>query len=108
MVLLKTFVEAFYAFCSVFLVSELGERLTIAYDEIPQVIEQFDCYLFPIEVQRRLPVLMLNAQQSVTLQCFGSTSTNREAFKKVLIRSKEEKKKNSRKNYNCPSVRFRW
>lgn len=74
----------FYAFCSVLVVCELGERFTIAYDGIDCEIEKFDWYSFPIEVQRLLPVLMLNAQQPVTIECFASTSTNREAFKKVI------------------------
>lgn len=68
----------------VFICCELGERLTMAYAKLEFQIEQFDWYAFPIEAQRLLPILMLNAQQPIALQCFGCISTNREAFKKVL------------------------
>lgn len=78
-----TIIETIYAFCSVFVICDLGERLTIAYDEFEYEIEEFDWYRFPIEIQRQLPIIMINAQQPVEIQCFASTSTNRRAFKKV-------------------------
>lgn len=84
MVLLETAVEVFYAFGTIFLLCELGERLTIAYDELECEIEQYEWYLFPIEIQRLLPLVVINAQQLVAMQCFGRISSNRDAFKKVL------------------------
>lgn len=80
---METIVEALYAFCIVFVTCERGEQLTIAYDEIDCVIEQFDWNSFSIEIQRLLPILLIGAQQPVTLRCFGSILANREAFKQV-------------------------
>lgn len=82
-VLLETIVEALYSVCISFVTCELGERFTIAYGEMDCEFKQFKWYLFPIEVQRLLPILVQNAQQPVTLRCFGSIAANREAFKKV-------------------------
>lgn len=90
MVLLMTILQAFYALCIVFIACELCERLTIAYAELEYKIEQFEWYAFPIKAQRLLPILMLNAQQPITLQCFGGISTNREAFKKVHLCSSKK------------------
>lgn len=80
---MELIIQTFYAFCVLFLTCEFGERLTIVFDELEYEIEQFDWYLFPNEIQRILLTLMVFGQQEVSLQCFGSTSTNREAFKKV-------------------------
>lgn len=82
-ILLETINEAFYAICIIFIICEFGERLTIAYDEMNCQIEQFDWYLFPIEIKRLLPILMIDAQQRVELQCFGTLSASRESLKKV-------------------------
>lgn len=75
--------EVFYSFCVVFVTCELGERLISEYEEIEYVICQFDWYLLPAEVQKVLPTIVINAQKTVTIECFGSTNTNRESFQKV-------------------------
>lgn len=80
---METIIAEFYSFCFVFITCELGEQLTIAFDELEFVMEQLDWYLFPIEIQRLLPIILISAQQSVTIQCFGSFATNRDTFKKV-------------------------
>lgn len=88
-------IEVIYALSIICIVCELGERMTIAYDEMDCVIQQFSWYLFPIQIQRQLPIVMINAQQSVTLQCFGSIFANRESFKQVYhIGKLEMQKKN--------------
>lgn len=81
--ILMTIFEAFYAVCIVFVTCERGEQFTITYGELENVIKEFDWYLFSIEIQRLLPIILLGAQQPIELQCFGSLSTSRESFKKV-------------------------
>lgn len=71
-----------------FVICELGERLIIAYDEMGCEIERFNWYLFSIEIQRILPIVMIGAQESVRVRCFGSISTNRVAFKQVRYTKK--------------------
>ena len=83
MVLIKMALEVFYSFLFVFISCELCERLMGEYDDIGYVICQFDWYLLPIKIQKTLPTIIINAQQAVDIQCFGSTNANRESFQKV-------------------------
>lgn len=66
-----------------FILSEFGQRICDAYDEINDAINQTEWYLLPIEMQRMLPIIMMNAQQSLELNFFGSFSCNREQFQRV-------------------------
>lgn len=68
-----------------FVPCELGERVSAAYIEVCDVICKLDWYAFPCEMQKLLPFIMVNAQQPVTLKCFGSISCAREVFKRVSI-----------------------
>lgn len=85
MMLIVMAFEVFYSFCVVFVTCELGERLMSEYEDIEYVICQFDWYLLPADVQKTLPTIIINAQQAVNIQCFGSTNTSRESFQKVRI-----------------------
>lgn len=85
MILIETAFEVFYSFCVVFIACELGERLMSEFEDIDYVICQFDWYLLPAEVQKIIPTIIINAQQAVCIECFGSTNTNREAFQKVCL-----------------------
>lgn len=55
-----------------------------AYSEIDYEINQLDWYLFPFEVWKILPIIMMNAQKPVKFECFGNTILcDRESFKNV-------------------------
>lgn len=82
-ILLVTISYASYAFGVVLLICELGQRLTDAFDELCDTIEGFDWYLFPIDIQRMVPTLLIAAQKQVVLVCFGSISGTRDTFKRV-------------------------
>lgn len=64
---------------------ELGHGMNDAFEEIYFTIEQFDWYLFPVEIKRVLPIIIASAQQPVTLECFGNIACTREVFKNVGI-----------------------
>lgn len=66
-----------------FIPCELGERVTGAFLEICDGISVLDWYAFPIEIQKTLPIIMINAQEPVALECFGSISCGRDIFKAV-------------------------
>lgn len=51
--------------------------------ELYDSLVQFDWYLFPIEVQKVLPICFLSVQEPVEIKCFGSIACTRETFKKV-------------------------
>ena len=85
MTLLKLSVEMFWAFGAIFIACELCERVSSAYSEINDAVNQFDWYLFPKKVKRYLPMIILNTQMSVTFECFGSIYFSRQTFKNVSI-----------------------
>lgn len=81
--MIVTCIEAFCAFGSLFFTCEIGQRFSDEFDGICDVIDQFNWYSFPLELQRLLPVVICSAQQPVAIQCFGSVMCVRESFKKV-------------------------
>lgn len=75
--------QLFVSFGLVFICCELAQRITNKFDEINAQIDKFKWYSFPLKVQKILPTLMVNAQQPVDLECFGSIACNRETFQRV-------------------------
>lgn len=75
----------FYAYGLTFIACENGEQMTSAFDEINYVIGQFCWYQFPKEIKHVLPVILMAAQKEVVIECFGSLSCSRDAFKKVRL-----------------------
>lgn len=85
MILWTSILYGFCGFGLVFSTCEIGQRFTKAFDEIDREIEQLDWYLFPIEIQRILPTIIINAQEPIVIECFGIISCNRDQFKKVSL-----------------------
>lgn len=67
------------------LFSELGQRLNNLFLGINNVFDQLDWYLFPIKIQRLLPVAVMNVRQPVVVKCFGNISCCRDQFEKVSL-----------------------
>lgn len=88
LVLLNASLNGVIALTAVFIACELSQRMNDAFDGIDATIAQFDWYLFPIKIQRTLPMIIANAQQPVTLECFGSIVCSRQVFGKVGIKQK--------------------
>lgn len=84
MVLIMGF-EIFYTFAALFVVTEISQRVTLTFEECNEMIGQFEWYLFPIEIQRLLPIVMQSTQQPIEVKCLGSVACNRETFKYVSI-----------------------
>lgn len=79
-----------YVFGTVYIICEIGERASEAFEEIDNGIGAiFDWYLFPPQIQKILPLLTMDAQQLVALQCFGSILCNRETFENVRIKQRK-------------------
>ena len=69
-----------------FVAFELAGKISIEFENINDLIDEFDWHLFPMEIQRRLPMIIANVQQPVGFRCFGSFLSNRDTFKKVSLR----------------------
>lgn len=83
MKLLELLWLAFWSFAAVFLICELGHRMSETFTEIDSTIGELNWYLFPIEMWYMLPILIAVAQQPVRFGVFGSISCSRVDFKKV-------------------------
>lgn len=81
-----TIIKIFYAFSVLFIASELGQRVTLAFDGCDGLIDQFKWYLLPKEIQQMLPMVINFTQQPIEIKCFGSVASNRETFKYVSVR----------------------
>lgn len=64
---------------------EMGERVCAMFGAVDETLEEMDWYLYPNEVQRMLPAIMIVAQKPIYVQLFGSTTASRETFKKVNL-----------------------
>lgn len=62
---------------------ELGEQLTTRLDKVNDELKQLDWHLFSAKIQRMLPIVMINVQKPVVIECFGILTGSREQFKKV-------------------------
>lgn len=69
----------------VFLVCELGQRASDSFTKISYTIDEFDWHLFPYEIQKLLPTILIVTQKLVAQECFGSILCSRNTFKKVRI-----------------------
>lgn len=74
---------ACYSFGLVLLACELSQRVTLAFDEISDITDQLDWYLFPNELQRILPIFLIGVQEPVNFYCFASITCSRATFKSV-------------------------
>lgn len=73
------------SFTLVFTICEVGERVTIAFSEIDELIVLLDWYLFPKATWQILPIILTVAQKPVTFHGFGNISYTREAIKNVVV-----------------------
>lgn len=85
-VILRSLLCVTWAFVLVFSCCELGHKLSDAFDRIDDLLYRIDWYLFPMKIQKMLPIIMLNTQQSLVVKFFGSNSCSREQFKKVTVK----------------------
>lgn len=74
-----------YAFGLLLIACELCQRGNQAFGECGDMVDQFNWYLFPNEVQRMLPMILAFTQQPIEIACFGSTACDRKSFKYVSI-----------------------
>lgn len=67
----------------IFIYCELGHRVNEAFDGPYDAICQLDSYLYAMEIQQMLPVIILIAQQPIDLCGYGNFSCSRARFKSV-------------------------
>lgn len=73
-----------YSLVSLFMYCECGELLRVRFDELNDDIYTSGWELFPMQIQRLLPIIVINTQQPVLLWGYGGFSCTRETFKRVV------------------------
>lgn len=71
------------SFAIIFAFCELGAQVTHQFNSLDDVLCQVKWYILPIEVQRMVIMLMLDAQQAVFLRGYGNIVCSRDSFKNV-------------------------
>ena len=61
----------------------MGGRINRAFGEIEDEMYQMDWHLFPMKLQKMVPIILINAQQPVEFMGFGNFPANRETMKRV-------------------------
>lgn len=75
---LSTF-NLFLIFC------EFGEQMSGLFGGIYEQIFSLDWYTYPVELQRIMPVILMNSQKPVVLKGFGNVPVTRLNFKSVNL-----------------------
>lgn len=76
-----------------FVICELGERLSKKFADFNDALYQCDWYSFPIGMQQILLTMIMNAQEPVIMKGFANTLCARESFLKVFFLKKKRKNK---------------
>lgn len=85
MVIVVPLFEFFSTLVLLFTSCELPGRVSTEFQNISDLINEFEWYLFSLEMKKMLPIIMANAQEPVDFKCFGNFACNRETFKKVRL-----------------------
>lgn len=75
---------ACWTFMYMFLGSELGQRVTVAFEQFDDRLNLCKWYLLPIDIERLYLMFLFDTQHSVYIQCYGGILCARETFKKVV------------------------
>lgn len=75
---------AFWIFGVLFLMCELGERVTNQFIMFGEENQQSDWHMLPIKMQRMYLVFLLDTQQPKNTCCYGRISCTRDTFKQVF------------------------
>lgn len=70
---------------AIFLVCEIGERMTKEFSAFNESLILSDWYTYPIGMRRIFALILANAQKPVIVQGFASTFCVREYFRLVIV-----------------------
>lgn len=73
-----------WAYLWIFCICFFGERVTNAFEDLEHTVYQCDWYLFPREIQKFVPTIMINVQQPVNIRIFGKFNCTLRTFKQVI------------------------
>lgn len=74
-----------WVFGPLFVVCELGERMTYQFERFHQELERCDWHTLSIKMQRMYLVFVSDTQQTMNIACYGNILCLRDTFRKVFI-----------------------
>lgn len=81
--IISTLTIGFWSFLAIFCMCEFGEQVTNQFIKFNDELDQCSWYLFPMQLQRMLIIVMINAQQPAVIQGYANAVCTRFAFNKV-------------------------
>lgn len=78
-------VATFWSLAVLYIFCHFGQLMTDQFVKLDETICTCDWYLFPNDVKRILPIVLMASQQSVTLQGYGNIACIRENFRRVTL-----------------------
>lgn len=75
----------FWSFALIYAFSEMGEMVTIQFNDFEMELGQCNWHLFPLKLQRIYLIILANAEQSITVHGFGNIVCVRESMKRVIL-----------------------
>ena len=84
--LLNSFMGVVWTFLTIFMFCEMGEHVTHQFKIFHEKIYQTNWYLFEIDIQRLLVIMLSGTQRSACIHGYAYTICTRKAFKKVLFK----------------------
>lgn len=74
---ISSFVGALYLFCY------FGDQVTQRFEDVGDSVYELSWYLLPLDMQKRLPMVIALTQRRVFVRGFADTRSTREVFRKV-------------------------
>ena len=75
-----TLMGVVWNFLMLYLYCEMGESVEQQFDVFHEELRRLDWYLFPIEIQSMLVIMLSSSQQSKCIQGFANIACTRDAF----------------------------
>lgn len=78
-------ISQMWVFGTLYVFSELGERVTIGFERFHEELLRCNWYELPIEMQRMYLIFLADTQQPKHVTCYANVIFRRETFEKVLF-----------------------
>lgn len=75
----------FFSFAIIVISCNCGEFLVLRFDMVAEELYKSDWYLFPLEVQRMLIVVIAQTQQPTYIRSYGNITFTRQTLKMVTL-----------------------
>ena len=80
----------------------MGQNVSNQFNKLGDEIYKCDWYLFPHKLQRMLVIIMINAQEPVSIRGFGNVVCTRDSFKQVIFSRNIDSIEFDRAKYSVP------